>query len=325
MAVVAVGGGGLVGVALAVLAAALLLPLWGRVRLRRHWTGPIEVRLRGIGAALRRTGPFAASSAMFTVLTYLDSVMVNAMRGNVATGLYGAAYRVLLAFTLIPAVYTDATARSISHLARADRPRMEILFRRAVAHLLILAIPIAVAGVILAGPILTFLYGPSFSGAATALALLMPSVLASFPGWLGVSVAYALGLERRLVLLTGAVVLANALANLALIPAWGIRGAAASTLGGDILILAGMAVVFRRGGLRWPSAATLAKPAAAGAIMLGVMIPLRTLPLVIPLAVGVTAYVAVLFLLRAFEAEDRELLRALVSRGAPTRELDGAP
>jgi O-antigen/teichoic acid export membrane protein len=179
---------------------------------------------------LRTTTSFAVASTMFVLINYLDSIMVRAFKGDAVTGLYGAAYRVLLSLSLVPTIYNDAITRAMSHLAATDPDRMRELYRRAVGHLVMAALPLAVGGAILARPLLVFVFGRPYAGASTSLAILMCTLVMVFPGYVNVTAAYALGLEKRLAVILPFVVAVNAGTNLWAIPAFGIRGAAATTL-----------------------------------------------------------------------------------------------
>ncbi|MBI4728874.1 MAG: oligosaccharide flippase family protein, partial [Acidobacteria bacterium] len=315
----ALAGAGLVGASWAALGAAALCPPWAWRRLRRRWRGPLRLLGEGLRAGLRSAGPFAASSALLTLLTYLDSIMVQAFRGNTAAGLYSSAYRIVIAFDLLPIVVNDSLARAIAHLAGADRARMARLHSRAVALLVMLAVPIAVGGALLAPRILRLAFGAQYAAAAPALALLLASLVFAFPGWVRVTTANALGRERAIARALVAVVASNAAANLLLIPRWGITGAAAATLGAEALFFGLMSVILRRSGARADAATTVLKPAVAAAAMAAVVVPLRALPLPVPVAAGAAVYAGMLLVLRAITAEDREALLRLIRRTPASR------
>jgi O-antigen/teichoic acid export membrane protein len=320
-------GGGLIGVSVAILAASALQPAVSWARLRRRWPGRLEVGRRPLRSIAGRAWPFAASSVLVTALTYLDAVMLHAVRGNAETGRYGAAYRILLALAVVPSIYVEALARSVSHMAAHDRPRLAAAFPRMVGHLLTAALPLAAGGALLAGPILRFVYGPAYAGAETALVLLAASVVFAFPGWAFVQAANSLGLERRVAASLVIVVAGNAVANLFLIPAFGLDGAAAATLGAEALFLALVGMELRRAGL--PLGARRAvKPLAATAVVAAVVLLLRSQPLVLAVAAGAVTYVLALLAFRTVDPEDRDLLRGVLglrSNVSPRRGPTAVP
>jgi O-antigen/teichoic acid export membrane protein len=318
VAAVAAAGGGVIGVSWAVLGVSAVYPLWAWLRLRRHWKGRILLEIRGLWTTFRSTAAFAVSAGLATGLTYLDSVMVSVLRGNAAAGRYGAAYRIMLALLVLPTVLSAAVARSISYLAVADRPAMTRLYSRTTTYLLMAALPVAVGGAIVAGPLLGLIFGAAFEPAATALGLLLGSLVLMFPNWPSVTLAYAVGRERAVAGVFLLVLAFNAGTNLAVIPRWGIEGAAATTLGSEVLLFVLVQAVLRRAGIRPAFGLPILKAVAAAAVMSVVVIPLRGFPVALPIAVGVAIYGVALLALRAFGPEDRALLRGLIRTSRPS-------
>jgi PST family polysaccharide transporter len=222
---------------------------------------------------------------------------------------------VLLSLALIPTIYTDAITRAMSHLAATDPDRMRALYRRAFGHLVMAGLPLAVGGAILSRHLVTFVFGGSYAGASTALAILLCSIVMVFPGYVNVTAAYALGLERRLAAILPFVVAANAGVNLWAIPAFGIKGAAATTLGTEVLFIALLMARLRRSGLVSGLVRRVVKPALAAGLMGGAVWPLRNVTLAVPVLVGAAVYVGGLLVSGAFGHEDRDMLRAVMSRG----------
>ena len=305
-----------IGVSIAVLAVALLTLPWAWRRLRRQWSGRPSLRLSGLRTTLAVSAVFAASQGLHRILTYLDSVMVHAFRGNIETGLYGAAYRVLLGLTVVPAIYVDATTRMISRLAATDRERMTEVYARSVAHLSMFGIALGAGGAILAGPIIDLLYDESYLRASGALSILLASAIFAVPVWVTAMTCYALNLQNRVAIIWAIALAGNALVNLYAIPAFGIEGAATATLGAEALAMVLMTMLLRRANVRASVFRTFGKPIVAGAVMSAAVWPLRDFALPVPIVVGAIVFVGCLVLLRAFGPEDRRLLLAVVGRRA---------
>jgi O-antigen/teichoic acid export membrane protein len=306
----------LVAVSWSVLAASALYPVWAWVRLRRHWNGRIERRPGRRLATLKATTPFAIAATMFVALTYLDSLLVRAFDGDAATGLYGAAYRVLLALMLVPTIYNDAVMRSMAHLGANAPDRLRAVYTRAVGHLVLIAMPIAAGGAILSRRLLVDVFGRAYAGASTALALLLITLVMAYPGYVNVTAVYALGLERRLAITLPFVVAFNAGVNLWAIPAFGIKGAAATMLATEALFIVLMTIRLRRSGLSLGRVGWLVKPVVATALMAAVVWPLRNVPVIVPVVAGAVVYLGAIVALRTFGPEDRELWRAVIGRSS---------
>jgi len=318
-------GGGIRTVAFVLVGVAATAPIMARARLRRHVRERIGLSAPRLVATLRAAGPFAAAGALFAAVEYLDSIVVKVFRGNVATGLYGAAYRILIALQVIPLVLTQATTRSISELGATDRPRTARLHADGVRYLTIAAAPLAIGGALVAGSLLRLIYGIRYVRAEDALSLLLLSLVPVFAGWMAITTAYAIGEERKVAVMTAALLVANGVGNVALVPVFGIEAAAAITLGTDVVFWIGITVLLDRRGIPPRAGATIVRPLLAALIMGALIVPLRHLPLVVQVAVGAVVYVASALLLRAVLRDDLRLVWGLVGGSAEARTRHAPP
>ena len=312
-AVTVVAGGRVVAVSTAVLAVSILYPARTWFLLKRRWTGTVTPGVTGLAAMMRVAGFFGISAGLTVGLTFLDSIMVQALKGNAATGLYGAAYRFFLALGVIPIVYTEAASRSIAYLGKRDPRRLERVVGRMLRHLMLVAIPLAAGGAVLARDILETLYGSQYLDASDALRVLLFAVVFVYPSYLTANACFAMGLERKVALTLAIALGLNATLNFFVIPSFGITGAAITTLGAEALVIILHLMFLRGAGIRIRFARSLLTAVGAAGVMVVAIWPLRNLS-AIPLAVGVGVYAACLVVLRAFDAEDRAALRSLLGR-----------
>jgi O-antigen/teichoic acid export membrane protein len=321
-AVIAViaAGGELLAVSWAFLAVAAACVPWSWRRLRAVWRDPVEFRLRNARGALAVVASFSAVVLFSTSITYVDSLLVNAFEGDDETGLYGAAYRILLALYFIPIVYSTAFARSLSHLASANRTAFMWLYSRGVCHMAVVALPMALYGLVGSHLLLEAVYGEPYGDADGALALFLLSGVFTFPAWVASTTAYAAGAERRIVAIVAASLTFNVAANLLAIPAWGIEGAAAVNVATEALTFALLLFVLERAGVRLEWFAALGKPLIAIVPAAIVVLGVPAVPLAVRLVFGSAAYVVALLLLRTFDAHDSEFLRGLAR--SPAAQVD---
>jgi O-antigen/teichoic acid export membrane protein len=313
-AVIALGGD-LIAVSWAAVAVAAVTVPWSWRRLHAAGHAHVELRRHLMRNALPAIAGFSSVLLLSTGITYVDSLLVQAFEGEGATGLYGAAYRVLLALYFVPMVYSTALMRSMSRLAAEDRYTLTWLYSRVVCHLTVAALPIALFGLVGSRPLLELLYGKPYGAADSALALLLASVVFTFPAWIASTTAYAVGAEHRIVAIVAASLAFNVAANLVAIPTWGIEGAAAVNLATEGMTLGLLLVLLRRKDVRLNSMAAVRKPLIAMVpTVLIVFVPAGA-PLAARLTLGAGVYVAGLLLLRTFDSHDYAFLRALGSLG----------
>jgi O-antigen/teichoic acid export membrane protein len=302
-------GGGLLAVSWAAVAVAAVSVPWSWWRLAEASHDPIELELGALRGALPVVASFSSVVLFSTAITYLDSLLVHAFKGDDETGLYGAAYRVLLALYLLPTVYGTALVRSMSELASTNRDALTWLYSRVVCHLTAAALPVAAFGLVGSRALLDALYGEPYGDADTALTLLLVSLVVTFPAWIASTTAYAVGAERRIAAIVAASLVLNVTANLVAIPKWGIEGAAAVNLATEALPLVLLVPLLRREGVKLDWAA-VGKPLMAIAPAAFIVVALAGAPLAVRLAIGAAVYVAGLLLLRTFDAHDYDFLRA---------------
>ena len=150
---------------------------------------------------------------------------------------HGSAYRVIqLPMT---ALYTLTSAALPALVrSRAGEPAVR---RRSMRALTALAtaggLLVALALWALRHWIVQLLYGPAYAGAARALGILAFAVPFDFLVSVKGTGYIAAGFERTAALCAGAAALVNVLANLVLIPRYGMIGAAWTTLGTYLLLL----------------------------------------------------------------------------------------
>jgi len=228
------------GLALAVAGGALYLAY-------RSDFGPLRLRIdvKAWAPTVREALPLAASVLMVMVYYNIDKLMLGGLRGNAEVGLYDAAYR-WLTVALVPAsILYQAFFPALSASAR-DRDARAVRARAYTRTNLVVGAPLAVGGVLLAGPLIELLAGAAFAPAAPILSVLMLNVALVYLNMsLGQPlIAWDLQTSYMWVVAAGAV--ANVALNLVFISTYGAIGAAWATLASEAVVLVGLATVHWR-------------------------------------------------------------------------------
>ena len=174
-------------------------------------------------------GSVAGAFALSVVVWQDSEVFFLKIFSNAAEiSYYSAAFVLASRLILLPDLVFAAFLPVVCSLyARADFVQLGLLHRQTLRYLLLLSTPIAVGGIVLAGPIVQLFNGPGFAPAAAPLALLLLSGLLIAPGKLAVAILMAANDRHFILNLT---ILAACL-NLALAAGfvamgWGATGAA---------------------------------------------------------------------------------------------------
>jgi O-antigen/teichoic acid export membrane protein len=195
--------------------------------------------VRGAAPLLRRALPFALLAASYLLYSRIDVVMLGLIGGRHAAGQYGVATRVLETALLIPVVFGSAFLATISHgvggkLATPPTPDRT---GRALRASLLIGVPLSFA-LALAGPsVVDLVAGRGYGPAGDLLVRLSPVIaLVAFYAVLS-NLQLALDRTATLVGIVAIGALAKIACNALIIPAYGARGAAATAVGVETLVV----------------------------------------------------------------------------------------
>jgi O-antigen/teichoic acid export membrane protein len=178
--------------------------------------------------------------------SYVDTVILGAMRTNAETGWYGAAYRIYEGLTYPPSIVASLVTPRLSYLFVHDRPRVRALLYKAVTGAAVMGVVLGGIAVLLAGPIVHLLFGQPFDAAAAPLKILAGGAVFVFCTWILHAAAIATNLDRRLFMTTIVGLGSNVALNFLFIPRWGISGAAAATVIAEAITVTLLFIQLRR-------------------------------------------------------------------------------
>lgn len=179
---------------------------------------------------LRESKYELATQLALLLLFRLDTIMVEAMRGNDEAGIYGAAVRVSEVVYFIPVILSSACLPPLLELRTRDKIRYQQRFGHYFVVTLLIAVPCAAMLAFASPLVVSLLFGRDFSASAR---ILMIHAWSFIPYALGVARTQYLTAEGRLWVNLPSVLLAlgvNVALNWLWIPSYGGEGAAWATL-----------------------------------------------------------------------------------------------
>lgn len=272
------------------LAAALLLAvLLARAGIRLS----LPADWRPARETLLLTLPVLGHALLGLVMFNADLLFLRAFRPLDDVGRYAAAYTLVSFFLNLGVTYYHSLLPALSR-PEGSTDAARAVYGLGLLRALAAGIPIAVGGSLLAGPLLGLFFGPTYAPAAPALAVLLWSV----PVSLMLSVAHAglVGAGQPAILLRTSLISAavNVALNLALIPGFGMVGAAVATLLTEVL-RASISLWFARAiGLVPLSWAGFAAPILAAGFMALVLVASGTRSVWVAVPLGAACYAAAL-------------------------------
>jgi O-antigen/teichoic acid export membrane protein len=209
-----------------VIAAFLLWAFWARKRLSddaRKTPAPSLADLPD----WRSTAALGSALLMYQAFYSIDTMMLGGMTDSVQTGLYSAAYRLLL---LVLAIYYFVMQAVYPRLAKTPENHRSIrIFQLPLLLAFAVGICVAIVMALMRAPLIHLLYGHAFAPSTALAGPLLFAIPLDFVTSVLLTALVAWDFPRRVLAATATAVGANVLLNLFLIPRYGALGAAYAT------------------------------------------------------------------------------------------------
>ena len=159
-------------------------------------------------------------------------------------GLYGVAMRMLEMLVIIPIYFMNSVLPVMTRYIEEQSKKIRDLMQYSFDFLIATGLPILVGGFILAKPIIYFISDSEFvggnvftHGSDLAVRILMFAMLFSFVNALFGFTLVVLNKQVKLMYINAGAVLFNLVSNFMVIPIWGFRGAALTSVFSEVIIM----------------------------------------------------------------------------------------
>lgn len=257
--------------------------------------------------------PLAIASIFALIAFKIDTIMLAFISGDVATGLYSAAYKLLEALMFIPSVYATALLPVFSKFHVSSQDSLQLSYYKSFKYLSMLGIPIAVGTTLLADQIITFIYRNGFTEATMILQILIWAIPIIFVSYvLGASIT-SINRQHETVRISFLCMLLNIGLNLLLIPTYGYIGAAVVTVVTELSLFIFYFHLVSKYLCKIKLHEVLMKPVIASLVMALFIILVKT-NLFVVIIIATLIYFAVLILLKSFSESDKEIFRQITGK-----------
>jgi O-antigen/teichoic acid export membrane protein len=189
--------------------------------------------------------PYGIALILNTVYFRIDSILISLIRGQAEVGIYAVAMRVLEAFAIIPLYFMNSVLPVLTKSLKEKTDQYKLIIAYSFDFLAALGLPLLVGAYVLAYPIVFIVSSPEFLtrfnegfyGSDTALKILMFALVFQFLNTLFAFVLLAVNKQSKILYINAACVLFNIIGNLIVIPHYGFRGAAVTSVLSELLIL----------------------------------------------------------------------------------------
>jgi O-antigen/teichoic acid export membrane protein len=143
--------------------------IWARPMVAIRWV----TTWRDIWQLFLASLPFWSLSAFYIIYVWLDSFLLGIMTSTTILGWYGLATRLFSGTLLVfPTILSTAWLPQLVGASQQGRDALQRSGRAAMEVVLILSMPVCLGSILVAGPLVHVLYGPSFAGAVPVFVLL---------------------------------------------------------------------------------------------------------------------------------------------------------
>ncbi len=216
--------------ATSVITAIAVLRIAGRPRL--------EVGPRDLARRFALGVPLGVSAVAISIYYTLDAVLLGYLKSTEEVGQYAVAYRIPLAVLAFAALWGSVLFPHMSALAERSRGEVREQIGYFASLALVASLPLLAGALVVGEQLIPGLFGEQFERAGTPFIVLMfAAALVPFSINWGTS-AIALGDDRHQAYAVSLGAVVNLVANLIVIPPYGMTGAAVTTVCAEVVVFA---------------------------------------------------------------------------------------
>jgi O-antigen/teichoic acid export membrane protein len=229
-------GAGVVAVAALYAAGVALAFIWTARRVTARARPRFSIAVPSARTLFLESLPSGINVMLSTVLFRIDTLILAMVKGTVAVGLYGAAYRLFESTLVLSYAVAVAMLPTLSRLSRSSAPPLAEAYGAGAKVIATTLMPIGCTFALFAEPLIHTLYGAEYAPATTALRLLGGAAALYGFSHLGLYVLIGQGRQRSVPWITACVAALNLSLNLVLIPRFSIDAAAFATSVSELVL-----------------------------------------------------------------------------------------
>jgi O-antigen/teichoic acid export membrane protein len=261
--------------------------------------------------------PFAISSILSITAFRIDMVLLAILVGDIAVGIYSAAYGLLAFLIVIPSIIATSIYPRLSILFVTSQKQLTYGFNISLKLLFVVSLPIAVGTTLLAQNIIFAIYNTQFDQSIIALRVLIWTVPFIFATYFFGTTLASINRQDLAVKILGCCALFNIALNLVLIPRFSYVGAAVVTVATEVLGFALQFYALSKLLAPEPLHHYAIKPILASAIMGAFIIVFAKIPVPLIITLSILVYFFTIILLRYFSKEEFALFKRIIRPSAP--------
>jgi len=133
----------------------------------------LKTNLKTCKEILKEVWPFALSGLIVIAYLRIGIIFLSLIKTDQAVGWYNAAFNLMLAFTVVPQLFMLSVYPRLSIFFKESVPRFKELYKKCLKFIFFISIVLFPLLFILARPIISFLYGPSYQETIVAFKIVL--------------------------------------------------------------------------------------------------------------------------------------------------------
>jgi O-antigen/teichoic acid export membrane protein len=189
--------------------------------------------------------PYGTAIILATIYFRIDVILLSLLKNSEEVGVYGVAMRIIENLQMVPVFFMNSALPVMTRLLADNREKLRLLIQYSFDFLLMLGVPLVVGGIVLAYPLIVVVSSPEFIsdlsigfyGSDIALQILLIAMLLAFISNLFGYALLAGNQQIKLLYISAGAAVFNILANIVVIPTWGFRGAALTSVVSELIVI----------------------------------------------------------------------------------------
>ena len=183
-----------------------------------------------VAGMLRSAWPMVLSAIGLVILIRIDQIMIRNLLDLHQVGIYSAAIRIYEAWIVLPYILSVSLLPAIVKLRAGNSGNYHQRLTQLFSALMWLSIVAAILTTAVSEPLVLFAFGPGYAEASPVLSIVMWAAVFATMGSLSARYFNVEHMEKKILSRTLIAAALNILLNIIAIPAYGIKGAAATTV-----------------------------------------------------------------------------------------------
>ena len=258
--------------------------------------------------------PFALNAIFGVLFFQIDTVMLSILKGDVAVGIYNAAYNPLLALGVIPGVFMAALYPVMSRYFISSKDSLETITGLSVKYIAIIGFPAAMGCFVLTNRFISLFYADQFSASIIAFQILALFIPLRFVSSITGTLLTSINRQSLRTVSVGLSALFNIVLNAIMIPYLSYIGASIATVLSEVFLYFVFIYFINKHYKKLELHKYFIKPLIASLMMGGVVFYFKNANLLLLIILAGFVYLGILLLLRTFTQEDKNILKQIVKR-----------